>query len=98
MISRSPAGAALIVYGLVDRSTRDLDYFATGSDAVAGLVPALEAALRRDGLQVVRRRDAPGFVRLEVTDETQDSIVLYDMDEPLAWVQGDNAVELTEMR
>ena len=32
-------GAALIVYGLVDRSTRDLDYFATGSDAVAGLVP-----------------------------------------------------------
>ena len=29
-------GAALIVYGLVDRSTPDLDYVATGSDAVAG--------------------------------------------------------------
>ena len=41
-------GAALIVHGLVDRSTRDLDYFATASDAVAGVVPALEAALRRD--------------------------------------------------
>lgn len=69
-------GAALIVYGLVDRSTRDLDYFATGSDAVAGVVPALETALQRDGLQVTRRRDAPGFVRLQVTDETQQSIVV----------------------
>lgn len=63
-------GAALIVYGLVDRSTRDRDYFATDSDAVAGVVPALETALQRDGLQVARRRDAPGFVRLQVTDET----------------------------
>lgn len=69
-------GAALIVHGIVDRSTRDLDYFATGSDAVAGLVPALEAALQRDGLLVTRRREAPGFVRLEVTDETAQSIVV----------------------
>lgn len=63
-------GAALIVRGLVERTTRDLDYFATTSDAVAGLFPALEAALRDDGLTVVRRRSTPGFVRLEVSDET----------------------------
>jgi hypothetical protein len=69
-------GAALIVYGIVDRSTRDLDHFATASDAVAGVVPALEAALRGDGLLVARRRDAPGFVRLEMTDETQQSVVV----------------------
>jgi hypothetical protein len=69
-------GAALIVHGIVDRSTRDLDDSATGSDAVAGLVPALEAALHRDGLLVTRRRDAPGFVRLEVTDATAQSIVV----------------------
>ncbi len=67
-------GAALILHGMVERSTRDLDYFATASDAVAALLPALEAALRRDGLRVARRRDAPGFVRLEVTDETQQVI------------------------
>lgn len=30
--------------------------------------------------------------------ETQGGIVLYDMDRPLAWVQGDNAIELAEMR
>jgi hypothetical protein len=69
-------GAALIVYGIVDRSTRDLDYFATASDAVARVVPALEAALQGDGLLVARRRDAPGFVRLEITDETQQSVVV----------------------
>jgi hypothetical protein len=63
-------GAALIVGGLVERTTRDLDYFATTSDAVVGLLPVLEASLRDDGLTVVRRRSTPGFVRLEVADET----------------------------
>lgn len=63
-------GAALIVRGLVERTTRDLDYFATSSGAVAGLLPVLEGSLRDDGLDVVRRRVTPGFVRLEVTDET----------------------------
>lgn len=58
-------GAALILHGMVGRSTRDLDYFATAGDAIAALLPALEPALRRDGFRVARRRDAPGFVRLE---------------------------------
>ena len=29
--------------------------------------------------------------------ETDEGTVIYDIDEPLAWVQGDNAVALTEM-
>lgn len=29
--------------------------------------------------------------------ETEDGIVLYDVDEPLAWVQSDTAVTLAEM-
>lgn len=29
--------------------------------------------------------------------ETKTGVVVYDMDDPLAWVQGDNAVKLTEM-
>ena len=29
--------------------------------------------------------------------ETDDGTVIYDIDRPLAWIQGDNAVELREM-
>lgn len=29
--------------------------------------------------------------------EIQSGVVLYDTEDPLAWVQADNAVELTEM-
>ncbi len=29
--------------------------------------------------------------------ETGDEVVLYDTERPLAWVQADNAVELSEM-
>jgi hypothetical protein len=29
--------------------------------------------------------------------ETDEGTVIYDIDEPLAWVQGDNAVALIEM-
>lgn len=29
--------------------------------------------------------------------EIQSGVVLYDSEDPLAWVQADNAVELTEM-
>jgi|APHM01.1.fsa_nt_gi hypothetical protein len=37
--------------------------------------------------------DAPGTGAYE----TDEGTVIYDIDEPLAWVQGDNAVELVEM-
>ena len=30
--------------------------------------------------------------------ETADGVVLYDTEQPLAWLQSDGAVELTEMR
>jgi len=29
--------------------------------------------------------------------ETDDGTVIYDIDRPLAWIQGDNAVELRKM-
>jgi predicted nucleotidyltransferase component of viral defense system len=67
-------GAALVVHGIVERATRDLDYFATASEEVARVLPNLEVTLRHDGLAVVRRRDAPGFVRLEVTDEKGEAV------------------------
>ncbi|HEY1828717.1 MAG TPA: hypothetical protein VGG38_00595 [Acidimicrobiales bacterium] len=62
-------GAALISLGLVDRRTRDLDFFTSNAAAVNQTCPSVEAALRSKGggMEVVRRIDAPGFVRLEVT-------------------------------
>ena len=61
-------GAALIVRGLIDRGTQDLDFFATSAAAVADLVPVLEARLEGDGLSVTRIRDLPGFARLQVAE------------------------------
>lgn len=61
-------GAALIVRRLVDCATQDLDYFATDAAAVAVLLPALSVRLAAEGLASTRGRQAPGFVRLEVSD------------------------------
>ncbi|MFW5973884.1 MAG: DUF7331 family protein [Natrialbaceae archaeon] len=47
--------------------------------------PGTETRQRNDGL------DATGAY------ETGGEVVLYDTEEPLAWIQADNAVELTEM-
>jgi hypothetical protein len=59
-------GGALVVLGVVDRPTRDLDYFGTAPEAVDRLRPALEQALRDQGLTVEVRRAVEGFVEYEV--------------------------------
>lgn len=59
-------GAALIVHGAIDRSTRDLDFFGLVPDTVDLLAPAAERALQEDGLLVERVLDSPGFVRFLV--------------------------------
>lgn len=66
-------GAALIVRGDVERTTRDLDFFAADPEAVRGLLPALERALNEAGLVVERVQDGDTFVRLQVggSDGTQ---------------------------
>ena len=61
-------GGALIVLGIVDRGTTDLDFF---SPAVADVRPtahAVQSALEHEGLHVEVRRGGATFVRLEVTD------------------------------
>ncbi|HEX2029223.1 MAG TPA: nucleotidyl transferase AbiEii/AbiGii toxin family protein [Nitriliruptorales bacterium] len=68
-------GAALIARGLIDRPTRDLDFFATSAVAVERLLPALRQALSEEGVEVTTIRQAPGFVRLEVTDGRETSEV-----------------------
>ncbi len=59
-------GGALIVRGVTDRRTRDLDFFGPSPDAVDQLVPAVERALADDGLFAERLRVAPGFARLAI--------------------------------
>lgn len=65
------AGAGgLLVRGLIDRSTRDLDYFTVPGEeeTVKALRDALERALDSAGIDHRRRRDLPTFVRIEVSD------------------------------
>jgi hypothetical protein len=45
-------GAALIARGVIQRETRDLDFFGLTADAVDRLVPAVDRALREAGLTV----------------------------------------------
>lgn len=68
-------GAALIVWGVVSRPTKDLDFFATSSAAVNRLVPEIEAALEGDGLEVRRVQVADGFARLMVSSHNDETVV-----------------------
>ena len=68
-------GAALIAGGLVDRETRDLDFFADRPAAVSELLPVLEGALRQSGLQVDLQQAHGGFARLGVSDGTESTEV-----------------------
>jgi hypothetical protein len=61
-------GAALVYTRVVDRVTRDLDFFGPSADDVDRLAPALEAALVAGGLHVRRERESRGFVRMTVSD------------------------------
>lgn len=61
-------GGALVARGEVDRTTRDLDYFARTAEEVPLLLAALEHALRTDGLEVTTTRASGGFARLVVSD------------------------------
>jgi hypothetical protein len=68
-------GAALVIKGLVDRTTRDLDFFCIDPAAVERLLLAVEAALDDAGLHVERERVAEGFARLAVSDGIDSTII-----------------------
>jgi hypothetical protein len=74
-------GAALIAGGLVERETRDLDFFADRPEAVLDLLPVLEGALHQSGLQVERQQALAGFARLGVSDgrESTEVDLCYDV-------------------
>ena len=68
-------GGALVARGDVDRTTRDLDYFAQSADQVPLLHTALDRALAADGLTVTTVQATGGFVRIVVTDSTSTTEV-----------------------
>jgi hypothetical protein len=59
-------GAALVAGHVVDRSTKDLDFFTPSPEDVQNLLQALEPALTAAGLTVRREQLSPSFVRLTV--------------------------------
>ena len=61
-------GGALIVHGIVDRATTDLDFFSSDAVDVRRFAEATCSALQRDGLNVVTERSSSDFVRLHVHD------------------------------
>lgn len=73
-------GAALVVRGEVDRTTRDLDFFATEPAAVGRLLPAAEAALAAAGLTVERDRVTEGFARIVVSEGMEMTLVDFGYD------------------
>ena len=83
-------GAALIAWGIGDRTTRDLDFFAPRAETVDLLGPELERALRAEGLQVEVIRSSPGFVRVEIRDGDDTT----ELD--LAWDYRMRALQRTE--
>lgn len=61
-------GGALIVHGIVDRATTDLDFFSPTDVDVCIFAAATRSALEQEGLRVATERSSPEFVRLLVND------------------------------
>jgi hypothetical protein len=59
-------GAGLVMRRVVDRQTRDLDYFGPSADDVDRLTPVVESELNAAGFTVRRESASLGFARLSV--------------------------------
>ncbi len=68
-------GSALVYRAVVDRSTRDLDFFVPIQGVVRSTSERFEARLVSEGFQFRVVRSAPSFVRL-VVSQGQDEVVV----------------------
>lgn len=76
-------GAALVASGLITRPTQDLDLFASGAHAsVDNAKSSLLRALERRGHSVVVIHDSATFVRLVVSDQSEEVLVDLAIDSP----------------
>ena len=60
---------------MVDRPTRDLDFFTTSADHVDRFLPVVEEALVAAGHRVERRQVGHGFARLVVSTDDEATVV-----------------------
>ena len=85
-------GAALVVSGVIDRPTNDLDFFAPYPDRVGELADAAQAALEAAGLEVTRLADEQTFARLQVRSAGDTTLLDlasdYRLQAPLATEEG----------
>ncbi len=68
-------GAALAGFHLGHRITHDLDLFWPGRDQLDELPEAVSRAIEAEGLSVARVTTSPRFVRLQVSDGKNDTVV-----------------------
>ncbi len=69
-------GSALVLAGLVDRTTKDLGLFASTPEVVRPVARALGEGLRASGLESSILRDFDTFARLEVRDGDSDATLV----------------------
>lgn len=75
-------GAAMAAHDVLDRTTRDLDFFGSPGDVemVHRLAGAFQAAAEGQGLQVARKQQTEVFVRLHVHDGEDETEVDFGVD------------------
>ena len=73
-------GGALISQGLVDRRTKDLDFFGSSEQVLAERFPDIVSALERDGFVVEVRRLTPQFARIVVRGVNSETEVDFGLD------------------
>lgn len=73
-------GGALIVTGIVQRPTEDLDFFAPHPQPIAPVLEALEAKLLAEGLRVTRLHSAETFARLQIESDSETTRVDFATD------------------
>ena len=73
-------GGALIVTGIVQRPTEDLDFFAPHPQPIAPVLEALEAKLLAEGLRVTRLHSAETFARLQIESDSETTRIDFATD------------------
>jgi hypothetical protein len=68
-------GAALVAQHLINRPTRDLDFFTSRTDAVPAAADAFRALAGGRRWQVAMIREAPSFVRMHVHHGADEVLV-----------------------
>lgn len=75
-------GTALAEFYLKHRKSNDLDFFATIEEAIAPFSYNLEAALKKDGMEVIRQRAVHSFVELNAKQREESTIIHIAQDTP----------------